>query len=1357
MNPARQPPEDLFAHREWVRSLARRLVADDATAEDVEQQTWLSAVLSPPRHASAPKAWLATILRNWVHKLRRGEERRVRRERAAVPAEPTPPTAEIVAEAEAHQRVVAAVFALAEPFRTTVILRFFENLPLAEVAARTAVPVETAKSRIRRALELLRTRLEAGASRNWATALLPLVKGNALGAPSLAILLEALVMNGKHMVIGLAALLLLGAATLWTVMRDDPSLTVPGATAPAVAGAAAAATGAGGAAAAGTATEQPQQLQRQLADASAGVVVSVSTWRGTPIEGALVSVAAPREKPAGNEFAPEPPPRAQLTTDGTGAVTFTDLPPGVWSFVASKEGFCGAGRPDVIVSTAARTVPVVIHLGVGYTLAGTVTDGAGRPIEGAIVSTYPTSSAMVRPRTTTDNQGRFRFTSLAAGPAYVAAGLPGGVVSDVETIQLPEIERLDLVLRAGGVLTGRVTERGTSQPIAGASVTARTVRSGSYRSLSASAVTDAQGRYVIKALGEGLIREVTAEKEGWVHLPDVADDSFDSMIPFRDGGTWTRDLEMGRGGALVVTVRGPGGAVAGAKVRARGPRTREQAPMITDADGKARFPAIAPGRLLVEVRADGLYQPELPVDWWPLVNDPSAQNRWLVVVREGEQESVEVPLSRAAQVAGRVLGPDGRGLEGVRVGPANADARSCVLSGADGSFLFSAWRPGALASLALVKDGWIAIEPPVAKIPESGELRGLELRMREAPRVHGTVRWSGAPPDDVWVQVSLLPEREEHWQEEFRWANTPRAPIAADGSYDTALPGTASRFIVRAVATKRTPVVSPPVSFVDGENSYRVDLDFTGGATVSGRVTVLDGTAPVPNARIRATWLAPGVDAQRLVRGPEGPPAVATSDGGGSFAVAGLLPGRYELRVTADDFLEETIEVTAPKSDLAVSLPPALSIEGHVVYEDGRPVAGAQISPEPQQGNRAMWMSIEQVTFSGPDGRFKIPRVHPGQFRVRVMPPRTGLANFRACQSEVVAGGARDVRIVVQAGAVISGRVTDASGQGLNRIGVGAVKPGSESRAGVETLADGSFTLIGLEDGAAYTVNVNAGSRGNPYASLQRHDVAAGTSGLEFVLERGLSIRGAVADGEGRPVRSLEINASPVGADDSHGPVGWTDQEGVFEIRGLKPGKYRLAVSQWFSRGVLLTGGDEVEAGATDVRLTATEGAKLAGVVVDEAGQPIAGAEVSASALLPARGSAWTRSGSDGTFLVAGLVPDAAYEVSVRQRGRVPASRSGVRAGSSDLRFELSKGLELEGQLIDGNGHPLANATLRFVGTSGGKIAARTDAEGRFDVSGLSPGTYAIEASIAIGGNVVVKPCGSAEAGQRGIALRLPP
>src|SRR6185436_4175982 len=92
------------------------------------------------------------------------------------------------------------------------------------------------------------------------------------------------------------------------------------------------------------------------------------------------------------------------------------------------------------------------------------------------------------------------------------------------------------------------------------------IRSGPYRAVAADTVTDAQGRYEIASLGEGLVRELTASKEGWVQVPDLSDGQFDVMIPFRDGGTWTRDLVLARGGRLVATIRGPDGPVPGAKV-----------------------------------------------------------------------------------------------------------------------------------------------------------------------------------------------------------------------------------------------------------------------------------------------------------------------------------------------------------------------------------------------------------------------------------------------------------------------------------------------------------------------------------------------------------------------------------------------------------------------------------------------------------------------------------------------------------------------------------------------------------------------------------------------------------------------
>ncbi|HLQ38963.1 MAG TPA: carboxypeptidase-like regulatory domain-containing protein [Planctomycetota bacterium] len=106
------------------------------------------------------------------------------------------------------------------------------------------------------------------------------------------------------------------------------------------------------------------------------------------------------------------------------------------------------------------------------------------------------------------------------------------------------------------------------------------------------------------------------------------------------------------------------------------------------------------------------------------------------------------------------------------------------------------------------------------------------------------------------------------------------------------------------------------------------------------------------------------------------------------------------------------------------------------------------------------------------------------------------------------------------------------------------------------------------------------------------------------MLHKGLSVDGVVVDADGKPVRSLEITAALVGTDDRYGPAAWTDQDGRFEIRGLKPGHYRLSIPPWFSLGLRLTGGDDVAAGSTGLALTAIEGSRLAGIVVDENGAP---------------------------------------------------------------------------------------------------------------------------------------------------------
>lgn len=179
--------EALLAHREWARGLARALVRDPADADDLEQTAWLEAIRRPPARDEGLRGWFATLLRRRARDRWREGERRGRREAATARSDAVRPTAEVVADAEAHRLVVEALMALEEPFRETLLLRFFEDLPPREVATRIGVPVETVRSRTRRGLERLRERLDGGRPGGraaWVALIAPLagIRGEAVAA-----------------------------------------------------------------------------------------------------------------------------------------------------------------------------------------------------------------------------------------------------------------------------------------------------------------------------------------------------------------------------------------------------------------------------------------------------------------------------------------------------------------------------------------------------------------------------------------------------------------------------------------------------------------------------------------------------------------------------------------------------------------------------------------------------------------------------------------------------------------------------------------------------------------------------------------------------------------------------------------------------------------------------------------------------------------------------------------------------------------------------------------------------------------------------------------------------------------------
>lgn len=186
---------DLLAHAAWIRALAGALVRDDARADDLAQETWIAALRHPPAASLPARPWLAQVLRNLLRMDLRGDRRRRTREEAAHKTAELDgagaDTPELLLTRAQQQRALAGlVIELVEPYRSTILLRFFEGLSAAEIAHREGVPPGTVRWRLKRGLDQLRAELDrshAGSRQAWQLALAPLGAGAPDGGAATAL------------------------------------------------------------------------------------------------------------------------------------------------------------------------------------------------------------------------------------------------------------------------------------------------------------------------------------------------------------------------------------------------------------------------------------------------------------------------------------------------------------------------------------------------------------------------------------------------------------------------------------------------------------------------------------------------------------------------------------------------------------------------------------------------------------------------------------------------------------------------------------------------------------------------------------------------------------------------------------------------------------------------------------------------------------------------------------------------------------------------------------------------------------------------------------------------------------------
>ena len=210
--------EKLLIHRRWLHRLAVHIVHDDELAHDLVQETWLAALRSAPPSDEKVRPWLAGVLRNVARMSVRTAVRRRGRERAWVDDDEALPSAEELLERlEAQELLLNEVQRLDEPYRTTILLLYFEGLPAADIADRLDVPDSTIRWRHRHALESLRKVLaEKDPERRRLKALLI----PAGGAAAVAVESSTGLFGGKSVWAGLAVVLA-SVLSLWPGDRHE--------------------------------------------------------------------------------------------------------------------------------------------------------------------------------------------------------------------------------------------------------------------------------------------------------------------------------------------------------------------------------------------------------------------------------------------------------------------------------------------------------------------------------------------------------------------------------------------------------------------------------------------------------------------------------------------------------------------------------------------------------------------------------------------------------------------------------------------------------------------------------------------------------------------------------------------------------------------------------------------------------------------------------------------------------------------------------------------------------------------------------------------------------------------------------
>lgn len=904
--------ESLLRHAGGIRALLRGLLSDDARIDDVLQDTWVAALAKGPRPGVPLGPWLKRVALNFALRLRRGEARRTARERAAARPDETPET-----RFDLQRDVVEELARLEEPYRSTLILRFFEGLSPAEIAEQRGMPPATVRSHLKRGLDRIRERLDRshGSRGAWGAALLPW-----LGTRK-AVATGVIVMSAKTKLALVAALVLAmaGGTTGVLVWRGSPD---PAETARATASRAAPAIPDDGHEAAASGTPPPAESERSLT--LRGRIVDAATKRvvpNTPVRIALVGEERKLEVVTNDagEFSGTSP---ILSEAGFG--TYFRAPGIIFRWLAIEaEGYAVRGSPEPTLAGEDTLVLGDVEVSRGITVAGRVVRRDRTGIAGAVLllsfespSLFPPAYAfpvgrsgadgsfvLDHPVPVTDRHWPWMLMALGA------EGL-GWQALDV----LPGKDRIDgveIVVDPAAPLEVTVTDS-TGAPVADAYVRAEPrfkpfkpdhetehdhfLSLGRREDVGAlfSAKTGADGRVALAHLPLPGPYDIVAAAKGYA-------------LGWQDNVALDRDqrrsvtvrLERMRLCAVSGTVLAMDGApVAGASVGPRGIAT-----VVTDDLGRFRVEALEPAwqKVWLVASAEGF----------------ATLDREVQLASDHDIEGIEIRLERAMPIGGRVVEQDGRPVAGVYLDLLRnrEQLRPDVdHTGADGRFVFKdatagPWKLRVIAPQDQPEwEGWRELEV-------RGGDNGLEIVLRRLRL--GTTKLLARVVEAGTGRMldaagAFLMRRD--WQSSTEYADPPQVERRSGEVAVVRLHPDAWRLWVHV------PGFAPGyVDFTVGEGQAeaRPEVRMGHAGRIVGRVAGIATEAKVWTSPAGSD-LAPGAEYETdgRIRG------WAKIGDDGTFVIGNLAPGPTTIKLDASGFLgtatvdvpsggEAQIEITA--------------------------------------------------------------------------------------------------------------------------------------------------------------------------------------------------------------------------------------------------------------------------------------------------------------------------------------------------------------------------------------------------------------------------------------------------------------